>query len=143
MRFLGLLKSEQSAAASPASRLSVMEKVGRLMEEASKFSKTELAEGGRVWFFVLAVGAAPLFEEFIFRGILYSGFRRSLGALRAALASALVFALVHPAISALPVFVMAFLAARAYERSRWLGAPIATHMTYNAVIVGVGLWGAR
>jgi ABC-2 type transport system permease protein len=114
-----------------------------LMEEASKFSKTELADGGRVWFSALAVGAAPLFEEFIFRGILYSGFRRSLGARSAALASALVFALVHPAISALPVFVMAFLAARAYERFRWLGAPIATHMTYNAVIVGVGLWGSR
>jgi|SoiMethySBSTD1v2_1073268.scaffolds.fasta_scaffold1276694_2 hypothetical protein len=36
MRFLGLLNSEPSTAASPASRLSVMEKVGRLMEEATK-----------------------------------------------------------------------------------------------------------
>jgi membrane protease YdiL (CAAX protease family) len=112
----------------------------RLIEDASKFSREELAGGGRAWFFVLAVGAAPLFEEFIFRGILYTGFRRSIGAVWAAFASALVFALVHPAVSALPVFVMAFFAASVYERFRWLGAPIATHMTYNAVLVGVGLW---
>ena len=54
--------------------------------------------------------------------------------------SALVFALVHPAASALPVFVMAYLAALAYERFRWLFVPIATHMTYNAVMVGTALW---
>ena len=94
----------------------------------------------RVWLTALAVVAAPLFEEFIFRGILYRGFRRSFTAPLSALLSAAVFALVHPAASALPVFCMAFLAAVIYERFRWLFAPIATHMTYNAVVVAMTLW---
>jgi membrane protease YdiL (CAAX protease family) len=35
---------------------------------------------------------------------------------------------------------MAFCAALIYERFRWLWAPIATHMTYNAVVVGSALF---
>jgi membrane protease YdiL (CAAX protease family) len=88
------------------------------------------------WFLALGVLAAPLFEELIFRGILYRGLRRSLQAASAVLFSALVFALVHPAVSALPVFVMALLAAAAYERTGWLATPIAAHMTYNAILLG-------
>jgi membrane protease YdiL (CAAX protease family) len=87
------------------------------------------------WFVVLVTVAAPIFEEFIFRGLLYGGFRRSLGPVKAALASALIFAVVHPAISCLPVFVMGFVAALAYGRFRSLLAPIAVHMTYNAMVV--------
>jgi membrane protease YdiL (CAAX protease family) len=54
----------------------------------------------------------------------------------AVLFSALVFALVHPAVSALPVFLMALLAAAAYERTGWLATPIVAHMTYNAIVLG-------
>ena len=104
-------------------------------------AERDLARGERLWLTLLAVVAAPLFEEFIFRGILFRGFRRSFTAPLAAFMSALVFALVHPAASALPVFVMALVAALVYERFRWLFAPIATHMTYNALVVGVTLWG--
>jgi membrane protease YdiL (CAAX protease family) len=88
------------------------------------------------WFVALGVFAAPLFEEFIFRGILYRGLRRSLDARRAVLASALVFALVHPVVAAAPVFVMALLAAAAYERTGWLATPIVAHMSYNALVLG-------
>jgi ABC-2 type transport system permease protein len=91
------------------------------------------------WLCVLAVFAAPLFEELIFRGVLYGGFRRSLSARSAALASSLVFALVHPPLSFVPVFVMALLAASVYERNKLLYAPIAAHMTYNTIVVGIAL----
>jgi membrane protease YdiL (CAAX protease family) len=93
-----------------------------------------------LWFLALGVLAAPLFEEFIFRGILYRGLRRSLHARRAVLASALVFALVHPVVAALPVFVMALLAAAAYERTGWLATPIVAHMSYNAIVLGSSYW---
>jgi len=93
----------------------------------------------RVWLVVLAVAAAPLAEEFIFRGILFSAFRRSLGTTAAAFASAAVFGLVHPPHSALPVFVLGFVAALVYARFRWLGAPIAAHAVYNALVVGLQL----
>jgi hypothetical protein len=94
------------------------------------------------WFAVLAVLAAPLFEEFIFRGVLFGGFRRSFGALAAAAASAAVFAIVHPAIACAPVFVLGFAAALLYERERSLLAPMAAHMTYNALVIGLATRGS-
>jgi len=47
-----------------------------------------------------------MFEEFIFRGLIYGGLRRSFGAVIAALASAAIFAIVHPPASVIPVFIM-------------------------------------
>jgi hypothetical protein len=114
--------------------------LNELFERASDWMPEDSDRGPPLWFFALAVIAAPLFEEFIFRGILYRGLRRSLGAPVAVLASALVFALVHPAVAALPVFVMALLAAAAYERTGWLLTPIATHITYNAIVLGAAFW---
>ena len=69
---------------------------------------------------VLVVVLAPLCEEFIFRGLLYRGLRRDLSPLRAALASAAVFAVMHPAIGMLPVFGLGIACALAYERTGWL-----------------------
>jgi len=89
------------------------------------------------WLGTLAVFAAPLFEEFIFRGLLYRGFRRSLSPLRAAVASALVFALVHPPLAFVPVFGLGVLAAIVFEKTRLLVAPVVAHMTYNAIVVGL------
>jgi ABC-2 type transport system permease protein len=91
------------------------------------------------WFVILAILAAPVCEEFIFRGVLYGGFRRSMTASRAALCSAAVFGIVHPAIASAPVFVLGFAAALVYERERSLLAPVAAHMTYNALVLGLPL----
>jgi membrane protease YdiL (CAAX protease family) len=111
----------------------------QLRDEALQLSDADGRGALRLWFFGLAVFAAPVFEEFIFRGVLFRGFRRSMTAGAAALASAAVFALVHPAIAAAPVFVLALLSALAYERSRWLATPVLAHMVYNAVLVGGAL----
>jgi membrane protease YdiL (CAAX protease family) len=90
----------------------------------------------------LAVLAAPLFEEFIFRGLVYRGLRRTFPTGVSALASAGIFAIVHPPPSVIPVFVLGIAAAVAFERTRLLAAPIAAHMTYNAAVVALGLWRA-
>ena len=47
-----------------------------------------------VLFAILAVVAAPFFEEWLFRGFVYGGMRRTWGAPRSVLASALLFAIV-------------------------------------------------
>ena len=89
------------------------------------------------WILPLTVVAAPLFEEFIFRGVLYRSMSRTASPVFAAAASALLFALVHPAASALPVFVLGLAAALAFERGRHLAAPILAHAIYNfAMVVG-------
>lgn len=93
-----------------------------------------------MWVFPLTLIAAPLFEEFIFRGLIFGGLRRSFGLWPAALASAAVFAIMHPAISVLPVFVMGVFAALVYERSRSLLAPMLTHAIYNACAIAAQWW---
>jgi ABC-2 type transport system permease protein len=84
----------------------------------------------------LAVVAAPVFEEFIFRGLIFGGLRRSLGPGAATLASAAIFAIVHPPLSVIPVFAMGVCAALIYERTKVLVAPMLVHAIYNAVVVG-------
>ncbi len=102
-----------------------------------KVRETVLLANQDIWLLIaLAVVAAPLFEEFIFRGLIFGGLRRSLGVGASVLASAAIFAVVHPPASILPVFGLGVMAALVYERSKLLAAPIAAHAAYNALIVG-------
>lgn len=89
----------------------------------------------RGWVLALAVVAAPLCEEFIFRGLIYGGLRRSMNAVPAMLASAAIFAVIHPPLSMLPVFVLGMCTAWTYERSKTLLAPMLVHAVYNAVVL--------
>jgi len=88
-----------------------------------------------LWMGSLAVVAAPIFEEFIFRGLIFGGLRRSLGFGAAAVASAAIFAIVHPPASVVPVFGLGLCTALVYERTRMLAGPMLVHATYNAVVV--------
>lgn len=90
----------------------------------------------QLWLLVLCVLAAPVFEEFLFRGLIFGGLRRSLPLWPAAAASALVFAVVHPPVSIIPVFFLGLCTAWAHERGRSLLAPMVVHAVYNAVVVG-------
>jgi ABC-2 type transport system permease protein len=94
------------------------------------------AVSGKLWIPLLAIVAAPIFEEFIFRGLIFGGLRRSMGALQAILASAAVFAIVHPPVSIIPVFGLGVCAAFAYERTKTLLAPMLAHAIYNAAVLG-------
>jgi ABC-2 type transport system permease protein len=87
------------------------------------------------WICVLAILAAPLFEEFLFRGLIFQGLRRSTGPALAVLASAALFALVHPPISVIPVFGLGIAAAISFQTSGFLLAPIVTHAVYNTCVI--------
>ena len=90
--------------------------------------------------FALAVIAAPLAEEFIFRGLVFGGLRRSMGLAGSMIASAALFAIVHPPVSMLPVFILGLGTALVYERTRSLLAPIVMHAVYNAAVIGYQIW---
>ncbi len=92
------------------------------------------------WALPLAVIAAPVFEEFIFRGLIFGGLRRSFGLWPATLVSAALFAVMHPALSMIPVFILGACAALVYERTRSLLAPMLLHAVYNACALGAQLW---
>ncbi len=107
--------------------------------EMSLFSRqTALPDAHDVALFaVLAVCAAPIFEEFIFRGLIFGGLRRSTTPAASVLASAAIFAIVHPPMSVIPVFGLGVVTALVYGRTRLLIGPMAAHATYNAIIVAL------
>ncbi|MBU0755099.1 MAG: CPBP family intramembrane metalloprotease, partial [Planctomycetes bacterium] len=99
----------------------------------------DISKDDMVCFTILAVLLAPFCEEYIFRGLIFRGMRRSIGLWPAALGSAALFAFVHPPISIIPVFVLGTLTAIAFERTRLLLTPIIVHAVYNAAICLVNL----
>jgi CAAX protease family protein len=79
---------------------------------------------------------APVFEELIFRGLLYGTLRTRLAWPVAAASSALVFALAHGygAAGFVSVFLSGVLWAWVYERTGSLLPPIAAHVANNAAV---------
>jgi ABC-2 type transport system permease protein len=103
-------------------------------------SAHRLSFGARIGISLLSVCAAPVFEEFVFRGLIFGGLRRSLNLPLSALGSAALFAIVHPTFAMVPVFFVGLGTAWVYERRRMLLASMTTHAVYNAVIVGCQLF---
>jgi len=100
------------------------------------------SEGGwklYMWI-VLAIFIAPPIEEFVFRGVLWTGLARSWGPAAAAIVVTALFVALHllesgrypPALAAITVTGLACLGARVLTGS--LAPGIALHMAYNAVI---------
>jgi len=89
-------------------------------------------------YFVLVGIVAPVVEELIFRGFVYSGLRRIMTVPAAALASALVFAAAHVAVPVgglLTITLIGVVLAHLYERSGSLIAPMITHAMYNSFVL--------
>jgi hypothetical protein len=91
------------------------------------------------WFVLLAIVAAPLCEEFIFRGLILGGLARSLPGAWAVVASAAVFAIVHPPVAMIPVFGLGICTAAAYRRTGGLLAPMLAHALYNGTLVAISM----
>jgi len=106
-----------------------------LLDDVARDNKSYTELG--LWVIPLGVVAAPIFEEFIFRGLIFGGLRRSFGLWPATLASAAVFAILHPPLAIVPVFALGVCTALVYERSRSLLAPMIVHAVYNACVIGV------
>lgn len=83
---------------------------------------------------VVAIALAPVAEEMLFRGILYPAVKL-LGFPRlAVLGTAVLFAVVHFNIATfLPLLVLALVLTWLYEETGNLLAPIAAHLTFNAL----------
>lgn len=88
----------------------------------------------RVKLALVTIVLAPLAEEILFRGVLFTGIRQ-LGFPRLAFwGTGLVFAFVHfNLVSFLPLFVFALVLAWIYTRTGNLFAPIAAHSMFNAL----------
>lgn len=84
--------------------------------------------------------AAPLAEEFLFRGYIYTVLRRFLGVGPAMLLSALLFGGIHVNAVAFPALcVLAVCLSIAYETTGSLAVPMAMHAAFNLVNLGLNL----
>jgi len=108
---------------------------GQIWKQDAELSSFLSRADRPVWLCILVIAAAPLFEEFLFRGLIFQGLRRTTGPALAILGSAALFALVHPPISVLPVFGLGIAAAVSFQRSGFLLAPILTHAVYNTIVI--------
>ena len=99
----------------------------------------------RILFALLAVFFAPPVEEFLFRGVLLTGFGNSWGVGPAALIVTILFAVGHvtevrtywPALLSISVLAAVTMALRLRTRSLWPG--IGTHAGYNAALMATML----
>lgn len=85
-----------------------------------------------IFFFTAAI-AAPVFEEFLFRGFLLPSLTRYLSVWGAILVSSLLFAIAHLSLSeVLPLFALGIVLGMVYTRSRNLLASILLHSLWNS-----------
>lgn len=91
-----------------------------------------LMSGNPLFLAAATVLAAPMVEEVVFRGLVYTRLCRSMPRLIAALLSAILFGLVHGTLLHLFYTIpMGLLLCLFYEKYRSLWAPILMHMSFN------------
>ncbi|NEQ45291.1 MAG: CPBP family intramembrane metalloprotease [Leptolyngbya sp. SIOISBB] len=95
-------------------------------------------------FFTTASIAAPLFEEFLFRGFLLPSLTRYMPVWGAIGVSSLIFAIAHLSLSeVLPLTVLGVVLGVVYTRSRNLLSPMLLHSAWNSItMLGLFLLGS-
>lgn len=91
--------------------------------------------GALCLFLLMITVVGPVLEEILFRGLLFTALRQKLGFGPAAVASASIFALLHPMIYWLPVAVLGVILALVYEREKSLLPAIVAHSVHNGLIL--------
>ena len=92
--------------------------------------------------FALVVLWGPLAEEVFFRGFVFPGLKGWTGGIGAAVASSLLFALVHLDLRVMiPFFVIGLLLAWLYHRTGSLWTCLIAHAAWNAVAFSLSLGG--
>jgi membrane protease YdiL (CAAX protease family) len=99
------------------------------------FDVPPIDPGGRTTLLLLAVVAAPLVEEVLFRGLLLGGLVRTVRPALAIVWSAALFTAMHPVVSWPPVFVLGVMTAWLRLRANFLPAAVLMHAIYNLVVV--------
>lgn len=88
----------------------------------------------RVLMLITLCLGAPLMEELIFRGVLYSVMARYLNPWYACVASSLFFGLIHGnLLSLIPLTVLGMFLAEAYRRTGTLAVPVLMHAIFNLI----------
>ena len=86
----------------------------------------------------IVVLVAPLAEEMLFRGVLFASMRVRFGFWPAALASSLIFGVIHLApAQLLPLVALGMVLAWMYERTGSLWPSVVAHVVQNAYVMAM------
>lgn len=92
----------------------------------------ELSKLSYILLAIEAVIFAPIFEELLFRGVIFAALRSKFSFGFSALVSAIIFSVLHEHyLSFLPILLLAVVFSYLYERTKNLAYPILLHMIYN------------
>lgn len=107
---------------------------GQDAQEIIQIFRDSTQTGQRVAIILLAVVIAPVAEELVFRGYLYTVLKRFFGALPSLVFNGVLFGLVHVNAPALvPLFLLGCAFTIAYEVTGSLFVPMAMHALFNAI----------
>lgn len=109
---------------------------------ASYESKSSILMGGGVAMWIATVVAAPVVEEIVFRGLVYSRLKSGMNRWVAAIITSMVFGAAHGTfIWAVYTFIFSMILIFILERSGSLLACILFHMAFNFVGSSGDIWG--
>ncbi len=116
---------------------SMIDALGFEAHEPSPVPEEFLGSGAtRVLLSAVGVLWGPFVEEVFFRGFLLGGLIAPLGATRAAVVSAAIFAVAHLAIaSMIPLFITGLVLAWLYLRTRSIWPPLMAHAAQNLLAI--------
>lgn len=90
---------------------------------------------------LIAVVIAPIVEELIFRGCIYTVLKKYAGMIPALLFTSIFFSLIHNSVFAFfPLIILSMMLIWAYEKTKSLWTPIVMHMIFNATTVVTALF---
>jgi membrane protease YdiL (CAAX protease family) len=88
--------------------------------------------GSPFWLFFVGILIAPVVEEVLFRGFIFSGFRQSYGWKKAALLSSAIFALAHlQPVAFVPTFILGYVFSYLCQKSNSILPGIFLHLLTN------------
>lgn len=83
-------------------------------------------------YFFVALFLGPVIEEVIYRGILYSPYRRKYGVTGAVIITAIFFTMAH---YAFPSFLFSLLLTALYEKTQSIISTVIAHSIHNLVVI--------
>jgi membrane protease YdiL (CAAX protease family) len=87
----------------------------------------------------LVILVAPLFEEWVFRALIYNGLRTSWGVAASTALTSLLFLAIHPAtVTTFSIVGLAVATTLVMEKTKRLWPCVLVHALYNAFVFG--LW---
>ncbi len=98
-------------------------------------------DGSKTMIFIIFCFAAPIFEELLFRGLIFGELSKAMPVFLANIIQALLFALMHAnVIQGVYTFILAFMLGMVLYKTRCIYIPIIMHIVFNMLSSFAGVY---